>query len=290
MISYKNGNALVSLYKNGTRVIEYNKELKLDNPLNLDIRVSTECSLANLCTFCHEDAQLKGKDCDYEKLKEKLSSLPIGIELAIGCNNINLNFAKFLKWCKEKQFICNITINQGHVIKYKYTLTYLIKSNLIKGLGISYRDKIKWNISEELLNYENTVFHVIAGIDDINDIINLKSIGVKKILVLGEKSFGRNLGKVDLNSKSHKQWYWYIGKLFETFDIVSFDNLALEQLNIKRFLNKYNWNTFYNGEHSFYINAADGYYSPSSRSNEKINWNLMSPNQYFKYKNINNLN
>lgn len=51
MIRYKNGNSSIVLKRDGTRVIEFEDELKLEYPLNLDIRVSTECSLANLCTW-----------------------------------------------------------------------------------------------------------------------------------------------------------------------------------------------------------------------------------------------
>jgi hypothetical protein len=89
-------------------------------------------------------------------------------------------------------------------------------------------------------------------------------------------------GKVDLTTQKHKEWYWWVGKLFTTFDVVSFDNLALEQLNMKRFFNDDNWNIFNQGEHSFYINAVDGYFAPSSRSNLKSEWSDLTVSDYFK--------
>ena len=49
---------------------------------------------------------------------------------------------------------------------------------------------------------------------------------------------------------------------------MSFDNLALEQLNVKRFI--LDWSTMYQHEYSFYINAVEMYYSPSSRSSDKV--------------------
>jgi hypothetical protein len=64
--------------------------------------------------------------------------------------------------------------------------------------------------------------------------------------------------------------------------VTSFDNLGLEQLRIKRFFNNEMWDEFNQGEHSFYINAVDNYFAPSSRSNEKTNWNEVSIEDYFK--------
>ena len=66
------------------------------------------------------------------------------------------------------------------------------------------------------------------------------------------------------------------------FDVVSFDNLALEQLNIKRFFTNKNWSVFNNGEHSMYINAVEGYFAPSSRNDNKTNWNSISLEKYFQ--------
>lgn len=278
LANYKNGNAIISLFNNGTRIIEYDdSELKLEYPLNIDIRVQSKCPLGfnpktgkAICNFCHESATTDGEECDYEKLKEILSDLPKGIELAIGCNIITGGFVDFLKWNKNKGFISNITINQLVSSIYYEKLSHLIyESDLIQGLGISFRTL---NHSLVPVSYYNTVVHVIAGIDSIQDIKQLPSRGVKKLLVLGEKDFGFNEGKVDLTTKKHKEWLWQVRDLFDMFEVVSFDNLALEQLKIKRFIPENLWKEMYQHEHSFYINAVDQYFSPSSRSKEKSNF------------------
>ena len=192
---YKNGNALISIYDDGTRIIKFENELKLEYPLNIDIRVSTQCSFgkkpdgsSGFCTFCHESAKVNGIECNYEKLKEKLNDLPQGIELAIGCNNMTVGLKNFIIWCSfNKKYICNVTINQGHTSKNWGLIEVLINQGYIKGLGISYRSSLKWNVPQSILDYQNTVFHVIAGIDDIDDIKELYNKGVNKILILGEK-------------------------------------------------------------------------------------------------------
>lgn len=290
MISYQNGNANISIDNLGTRIIQYEDELHLDYPLNIDIRVMNKCSFGYnpntgkaFCSFCHESARTDGAECDYQALKEKLSPLPYGIELAIGANEVSDGLMDFLIWAKIKGFICNLTVNQGHLKRDYNQLKYLIQKDFIKGLGVSYRSSLKWNVPEFILNYEHSVFHVIAGIDDVLSVLALKELGVKKILVLGEKDFGFNQGNVNLNSKKHKMWYYWILKCINTFDLVSFDNLALKQLNIKRlFLNSKDFETFDQGEHSFYINAVDQTLAPSSRSDEIVSWNDYSLKEYFQ--------
>lgn len=289
MIEYQNGNAKVSINESGTRMIEYENDLNLDFPLNIDIRVMNKCAFGYnpktkkaFCTFCHESARTDGNECDYEILKYRLksSSLPAGIELAIGANEITEPLVEFLQWAFYEGFICNLTINQGHLKRDSDRLKSLIKNDYIKGLGVSYRSGLKFTVPQFVLDYEHTVFHVISGIDDIMDVLSLNDFGVKKILVLGEKDFGFNKGKVDLNTQRHKHWYWWIGKCIETFELVSFDNLALEQLNVKRLFVS-DFETFDQGEHSFYINAVDGYLAPSSRNDNKTYWDGIDLREYF---------
>ena len=221
-------------------------------------------------------------ECDYELLKSKLIGLPAGIELAIGSNNLTDNLLYFLIWAKDQGFFCNVTINQGHLLRDQEKIKYCIDRKLIKGLGVSYRSSLKWNVPQFILDYPNTVFHVIMGIDDINNILSLKEKGVKKVLTLGEKDFGFNLNKVDLTTLKHKQWFWWVNKLYDNFDVVSFDNLALQQLKLKRFFRDKEWGIFNQNEHSFYLNAVEGYLSPSSRDNKKINWNDIHLKQFYK--------
>ena len=41
---FQNGNAEIEIQQDGTRIIEFKDKLKLDWPLNIDIRVSNRCS------------------------------------------------------------------------------------------------------------------------------------------------------------------------------------------------------------------------------------------------------
>ena len=157
---------------------------------------------------------------------------------------------------------------------------------MIYGVGISYRKEFPLE-RLSLIQSDNVVLHVIAGIDDIEDVRQLSQTGIKKLLILGEKDFGFNINKVNLDSVNHKNWYRKTVTLFDNFEVVSFDNLALEQINFRRFITDEHWNSAYQGEHSMYINAVSGYFAPSSRSNEKTNWDKMSLKEFFKQKEMN---
>jgi hypothetical protein len=233
-----------------------------------------------ICDFCHESATTDGADADFQYLEGILSDLPKGIELAVGVNHWTFQTIQFMVWCKRKGFVVNVTVNQGHLRRDRNTLRYVINAELINGLGISYRSGMI-DIEPEFLEYPNTVVHVIAGLDSFESVASLRNKGVKKILVLGEKDFGFNIGRVKLTTSSHREWYRRIHELFKMFDVVSFDNLALEQLNVSRFV--MNWEQMYQHEYSFYINAVDKYYAPSSRSAEVVSCSDMTVRQYFQH-------
>lgn len=285
---YQNGNATVTIFSDGSRTVEFEDNLKLEYPLNIDIRVSERCAFGlnpdtgkSICTFCHESAKTNGNDANLDDLKKILEGLPSGIELAVGANQITDALVNFLEFCKSQGYIVNLTVNQGHLKRDYELIKYLINSSYVKGLGISYRQGYA-DINQSLLDYDNTVVHVIAGIDTINEVKELAAKGVRKILILGEKDFGFNSGKVDTTSVTHRKWRQGVHELFKMFDIVSFDNLAVEQLYVKRFFNETLWKQFYQGEHSFYINAVTQTFSRSSRHPIVTPWSRTNIVDYFQ--------
>lgn len=293
LIQYTNGNATISLYADGTRIIESaDDKLNLEYPLNIDIRISNRCAFglnsktnSAICSFCHESATTDGQTLNRQRLDNligALKELPRGVEIALGINGLDeLDLIEeFLTFCQTHGLIVNITVNQGIVRKIESVITEWINSSKIYGLGISYRSGMRSLEGLQLLVYKNTVIHCIAGIDTIDEVIELSQIGVKKILVLGEKNFGFNFGKVKLTTQKHRDWYAKLPHIFNHFDIVSFDNLALEQLKAKRCVK--DWDTFYQHEYSFYINAVDGYFAPSSRSDDKIQFANTNIKEYFQ--------
>ena len=279
--SYKNGDMTVSIdLATGTRLIETSVvNGKPEFPYNVDIRTSTECSFGAgakasvACSFCHESAKVNGSECDYNELLDILVQLPKGSEIAVGVNRLTSPMVEFLVGLKVLGFIASVTVNQGHLGRDRW----IDNLELVYGFGVSYR---KWAkpIPSEILNHSNTVVHVIAGIDDVDDVLQLKA---KKVLVLGEKDFGFNSGKVNTKSELHKNWYRNLYKLFDTFEVVSFDNLALEQLNVRRFYKDSVWKTLYQGEKSLYIDGPARVFRRSSRGGPEESFDRTTIKEFF---------
>lgn len=292
---YKNGNADVWLdLRDGTRVIEYpdNEPLTLQTPLNIDIRVSTQCPYGydtntkrSTCEFCHESALVNGQECDYQALLQVLKDarLPRGTEIALGVNEITDGIIRFIMRLYFMGLIVNVTMNERYILEYGDTgirrlLPYIF------GLGISYRSlQGCLSLPDWIADYPHTVIHVINGIDNFDDVKEL-SVKYSKLLVLGEKDFGFNRDKVDLTTPQHKQWKTNIMQLTEIFDIVSFDNLGLQQLEIRGKITDEEYKSFYQGEHSMYINAVEQYFAPSSRTRNGIErFDVTDLRSYFQF-------
>ena len=76
---------------------------------------------------------------------------------------------------------------------------------------------------------------------------------------------------------------------------LSFDNLALEQLDLKSAFLKKDWDRFYLGDeftHSMYLDAVNGEYAPTSRSpkSERVSWDGLDIITYFKNNHVRNTN
>lgn len=57
-----------------------------------------------------------------------------------------------------------------------------------------------------------------------------------------------------------------------TFVLVSFDNLAIEQLDVKRLMSDDEWKEFYmgdDGKYTFYIDMVEGTYGKNSLATER---------------------
>lgn len=280
-MKYTNGNAVVTLdLRDGTRIIEYpdNDGLILETPLNIDIRVSTQCPYGynvetqkSTCEFCHESALVNGQECHYGILQQVLidAELPRGTEIALGVNQVTRDLIQFVKNLWKLGLVVNITMNERYITEFGDTGLLELKPYIF-GLGISYRSlQGCLSLPDWIADYPHTVIHVINGIDDFNDVVEL-GVKYRKLLILGEKDFGFNRGKVNLNTPSHIEWKSNVMQLTKIFDVVSFDNLGLQQLEIRGKISIDEYETFYQGEHSMYINAVEQYFAPSSRTRNNI--------------------
>jgi len=287
--SYHNGNTQVSIYDDGTKIRRYEGIPEIVHPESIDAKITNYCDLG--CEYCHEQSTIKGIHGDLNKLLEILSELPAGVELAIGGGNplSHPDLVSFLHELKEKKIIANITVNQGHLKQYQSLLEYLIKDDLVKGIGISITNNNFKYITHFSSLSKNIVYHVIAGINSINIIDKLIAIDEDcKILILGYKYFG--FGKIFYSEDvktNIREWYKKLPSYISRCTI-SFDNLGIEQLNVKRLFTHEGWNKFYMGDdfcYTMYIDAVKQQYTGTSRSDKRKSFSELSLLDFFqKYR------
>lgn len=299
---YKNGNTTVTLFSDGSLHREFDETLPIQVyfPSSLDVKITNYCEPTSdnpICAFCHEKSNLKGKHADLIRLAEELSVLPAGVEIAIGGGNplSHPDLITFLQTIRKQGLIPNITINQKHIKNYQQLIEKLIIDNLVFGVGISYSDTKYLSDIEKLVKLtDNLVFHVIIGINQISDIDDLWSLchlnkKTCKVLVLGYKHYGLGIDYYLKNKEvedNKYNWYTQLALYFAYENIVlSFDNLALQQLNAKRYFTPEAWNTFYmgkDGQYTMYIDAVEQNFAMSSTNSDRLSFKDSKLINFFK--------
>ena len=94
-----------------------------------------------------------------------------------------------------------------------------------------------------------------------------------KILILGYKRFGKGKdyfnSQIEENMSKTKE---LLPSLIDKFDCISFDNLALTQLNVKSIISKEKYERMYmgdDGEATMYIDLVNRQLAKSSTSNQR---------------------
>lgn len=267
---YKNGNHFVEILLNGKKrkwtVEDDVAEFTYDFPENVDLKINNRCNIG--CPYCHEASCPNGEVYDLKTLIDTptsfIHSLHSGTELAIGGGNIfeSKDLIGFLSFLKDKGVLSNITVNYRHAEQYYKDLLFLKTKGLVRGIGISMPTHTKEN-SDNLINVinalgENVVLHYIVGLQGF--IESLLRMNNMKILFLGYKDLRRgheylespNMSNSGLmkdtikeRTKRLKMVLPYIGKS----NMLCFDNLAIEQLDLKNTLDisDKEWNYCYQG-------------------------------------------
>lgn len=285
--SYQNGNTKVTLYEDGTKVREYDGIPQPEFPESIDIKITDFCDMG--CHYCHENSTIRGKAADAAILYEKLKDLPSGVELAIGGGNplTHPYLGAFLDNIKRKGSIANLTINQKHILPFKERIQLIISNKLAYGIGVSITDIENFEPVNDLKKLsKNIVYHVICGKDKVETLDTILSHdSTAKILILGFKQYGRGITYYSEEIEQEiKRWKMYLPKYFGKA-LISFDNLAIEQLYVRRFFTDKGWDKFYMGDDftfSMYIDAVKKEYAPTSRSSERRSWNRLSVRDYFQ--------
>ena len=273
-VSYNNGNYTVTLSLADGTMIRYSQDDKLvpSFPDSMDIKITNCCSLN--CRYCHEKSTRDGLHGDIlsDSFIDKLHPYT---QLALGGGNVleHPDLVPFLKKCKELKLVPSVTVNQIHFMQQHKFLKQLTDEKLIYGLGISFHHPDK-NFLPMLRSFPNSVIHTIAGITKERDYEFLADNGLK-ILILGYKKFGRGIQAyqesyqhIDYSIMNLKHLLPHMIKE-KWFDSISFDNLALEQLDVKSLMPQDKWDMFYMGDEgssTMYIDMVNREFAANSTS------------------------
>lgn len=266
---YKNGNFVTTILSDGTKI----RKTKDDEFIpsfaeNMDVKLTNKCDGG--CAWCHEGSSINGKHGDI--LNEKfIDTLHPYQEVAIGGGDATSHpdLIPFLKKLKEQKVIANMTVNQIHFEKKQELIKKLVDEKLIYGLGVSLVNPTKHFI-ELIKQYPNAVIHVINGVLKPSDIKVLENNNLK-MLILGYKHLrrGNKYFEEEQNDIETKQQWLYenLEDIIQKFKVVSFDNLAIEQLDVKRLLTQEEWNEFYMGDDgkvTYYVDMVERKFAQSS--------------------------
>lgn len=263
--AYKNGNALVFINRKTGTKIRWTKDdaFRLDFPESIDLIVSKRCN--NCCDWCYMGCSPIGKEADLKDTSNILEMMP-HTEIAMNINSeIPDGFKEYLEEYMYRDILVNATIHLEDWLRHREYLGKLREEGLLYGIGISY-SKMGWlmmqedKASERALVHPMNVLHIVNGLADSGDIAKIRRLK-PKLLVLGYKTFGRGSAYEESHSERVREnMHWLeknIKDMFMTMPIVSFDNLALEQLDIKNKLDEDVWDECYMGDEGSSTLAVD---------------------------------
>ena len=278
---YKNGNFATKIFSDGTKIRETeDDEFKAAFAENMDIKISNYCDMG--CKFCHEGSTRNGKHGDI--LNEKfIDTLHPYQEVALGGGDATSHpdLIPFLHKLKDKKVIVNMTVNQKHFEQKQDLIKRLVDEKLIYGIGVSLVNPTDEFISL-VKQYSNAVIHVINGVLRPSDIETLADNDLK-MLILGYKHLRRGnewYSEDHENIVTKQTWLKKnLADIINHFKVVSFDNLAIEQLNVQRLMSKEEWDEFYMGDDgtmTYYIDMVERKFARSSTADFDKRYDLLN--------------
>ena len=251
--TYVNGNYTVSIdLDDGTKIRE--NDLDFFEPEFAeccDIKITDRCD--GNCPFCYEGCTVNGRHADILTPKF-LDTIPPYTEIAINGNDLtHPDLTSFLIKMRERNVIVNMTVNQIHFERKYHMIKALLDSKCIHGLGISLKEPT-YEFIDKVKTIPNAIIHVINGVVTMPDLDMLAGNNLK-ILILGYKELKRGVTYLENNNDTVKALQedlrnYLFPEIIRNgwFQVVSFDNLALKQLNVKEQMPKRQWDEFYMGD------------------------------------------
>lgn len=283
---YQNGNYKVQIFQDGTKIRKNNlSSLEPQFPESIDLNLSQRCTRG--CKFCYQDCTPDGKVADLEFLLRIADNMYPWTEVACNLNTSEdlRTFKPFFERCRDNRVLINITINQSELQSSKEQVQSYQEQNLLWGIGVSLTNPE--TICEDTAGLKNTVIHTILGVHNLNTYKSLWDQDLK-VLMLGYKVKGRGIKFNQFYGQALKKRIQEIStaipEMIKHFRVLSFDNLALEQLNFKD-LGLVDWDKFYmgdDGKFTFYLDAVHQKFYKSSLETEGWDCRDLKVEQMFK--------
>lgn len=299
LAEYYNGNYRVVLLNDGTKIRETEEDEFIPAfAENCDVKITDCCDGG--CPYCYEGCTPQGKHAklfnfrpkiwmdtqgvhhttlEYVPAQKWLEYLHYGTELALNGNDLthpdlNPHYPVLLHYLRAMGVVTNLTVNQKHFMKYYSILKKWCDEGLVHGLGVS-MTAADSKLFERVKSIPNAVIHTINGILAPVDLKQICGVGGLKVLILGYKDLGRGTAYKEDSDNRVKERQQFLAenltRLVAKCAVVSFDNLALEQLNVREKLfgpeSGRNWDEFYMGDDgtmTYYIDAVKEEYSKNS--------------------------
>lgn len=257
-----NGGYVISIFDDGTKLRSQAYPVPPIFPESIDLKITDYCDAG--CPWCHERSTRRGTHADLEKVRAFVEQLPAGTELAIGGGNplSHPEFEEILSICVDNGVIANVTVNERHLEAEESRLESLMERRRIFGLGLSKSAYPCGLFGSRLIRHPRTVVHIINGITNVRDTLRMvNEWRVSRVLVLGYKSFG--LGPTYQERYPHRiatnlsEWRMQVGRVLGSGALVSFDNLAIEQLMIRQRVSPALWAERYMGDDGTFTMYVD---------------------------------
>jgi hypothetical protein len=272
---YMNGNVHVMINMNdGTKIrATEDDEFQTVFPESIDLKITDRCSIG--CRMCHEGSTEKGHHADFDA--SFFDTLRPYTEIAIGGGSptSHPHIEKLLKLLKGKKILANVTMHEKELLANYDKIQEWVDKDLLRGIGVSVHSSSYERVCDFATRNTNTVLHVIAGLTPLETILSYGDMNMK-LLILGYKNWGRGAEYYQENQETVeekiKNTESNLNHIFNKFKIVSFDNLALNQLNIIEHVDDDAWDLFYQGSdatHTMYIDLVKREFAATSTSADR---------------------
>lgn len=264
---YANGNCVVTLHGDGTKVRTWEGEAEPAFPESIDLKVTNRC--ARGCPHCHEESVPDGLHASPGAIERIVDGLPPGVEIAIGGGNPleHPEIVGIVRSLNARGLIPNMTINAESLLAdYVAGGVFARMHPYLFGVGVSGMGCLDMlaQLSPKYAS-PNIVVHAIAGIHKPLDFVH-----TKKLLILGYKRHGRGVQYYGpAIERNIAEWRYWLPARMSRGGVTSFDNLALEQLRVRELIGEDEWRQRFmghDGQFTMYVDAVRNQYAVSSVS------------------------